>query len=371
MIGPIVIISPELKPGRGGVGDHTLRLIEKWSPHENRISVLAPCGSWDPGADLPVEVENLAVESSAIRSQLLRGAKLFLQYSAYGYSRFGYPRRLIRAVVDWKRQTGGRLVILFHEIWSFHTLPNKNAPIQYLHRRGIQRLLEAADAAFTTTRSQVEHLAKLHPPRPVHLLPVGSNIRPPRELKRNRQQGTAVLFGLQPARIRTLEKMKENLRRLVAAGRIVRVITVGAGSPNRDAEEAEHLRELGLGGGFEQRGLQDESSISELLTTASFGISGQDELSYEKSGSFMAYAAHELNVLNKCVDKAQEEPLCWLIEPDELLRGVSGNDLQNRAARLRDWQQRISSWDVIAARLGEALQLNSESCAAPRSLAAP
>ena len=369
MTSQFVIISPELKPGQGGVGDHTLRLIEKWSGHDT-VRLIVPGQQWTRSATLPFEVEDLGEDSRAIRQQLSRAGKLLVQYSAYGYDRLGYPRRLIRAIVDWKRKSRGLLVILFHEIWTFQSVLNKNALIQHFHRRGIKRLLDSADAAFTTTSSQVKHLGELASARPVRLLPVGSNIGPPREFKRQREKGAAVLFGLQATRIRTLQRMKNSLGRLAAARRILKIVTVGAASSNQDADEAGQLRELGLAGGFEQRGAQPENAISELLTTASFGISGQDALSYEKSSTFMAYAAHELNVLNACGDQTQGEPLCWVVGPAELARGIPENELQIRAARLRDWQQRSSSWDSIAAQLGDALKLNREACASG-GLAAP
>ena len=81
----------------------------------------------------------------------------------------------------------------------------------------------------------------------------------------------------------------------------------------------------------------------------------------------MAYAAHGLNILSECASKTGDEPLCWLIGPAELLEGLSESELRDRAACLRDWQQRTSSWDRIAARLGEALQLDRETRASGQS----
>jgi hypothetical protein len=167
-----------------------------------------------------------------------------------------------------------------------------------------------------------------------------------------------VLFGLQAARIRTLKKMKNSLSRLAAAGRLSKITTVGAGDSDLDAEERCHLHDLTLSGGFEQRGIQNESAISELLFTAAFGISGQNELSYEKSGTFMAYAAHELNILSEYGGEDSGEPLCWLITPAELQAGIPEPELRDRAKQLRAWQERTSSWELIAGKLSEALQLN-------------
>ena len=128
--------------------------------------------------------------------------------------------------------------------------------------------------------------------------------------------------------------------------------------PRGDERERNLLTALNLRDGFEQRGAQSEQVISQMLLTASFGIFGQDELSHSKSGTFMAYAAHELNVLAEFADRSKPEPLCWLVSPKELLDGISDTELQDRAKELRDWQHRTSSWELIGAQFSEALQLN-------------
>ena len=165
---------------------------------------------------------------------------------------------------------------------------------------------------------------------------------------------------LQSARIRALRKMQSSLSLLAAAGRITKIITVGANGDD-DNEERGLLSGFRLAEGFEQRGPRSEREISELLLTAPFGISGQDELSYSKSGTFMAYAAHGSNILAACADRSKGEPLCWLIASHELLQGVSRAELKLRGERLRVWQRRTSSWQIIAAKFADALQLGETS----------
>jgi hypothetical protein len=150
--------------------------------------------------------------------------------------------------------------------------------------------------------------------------------------------------------------MQSSLRSLAAVGRITKIVTVGANGDG-NAEERGLLAGLGLAEGFEQRGPQPERAISELLLTASFGISAQDELSYSKSGTFMAYAAHGLNIVAACADRSKEEPLCLLIAPGELLQGIFETELKLRGEGLRAWQERTSSWQIIAAKFADALQL--------------
>jgi glycosyltransferase involved in cell wall biosynthesis len=334
----VFVITPELTPGAGGVGDHTLRLLENLPGREN-IRLLVTSGHLK---ELPAD------------------GKVFVQYSAYGFDRLGYPRKLIQALIDWKKRSRGRLVIMFHEIWTFWPMTNKNFFVQFLHRRAIKRLLSYADAVFTSTPSQAGHLRALSPRARIHVLPVGSNICRKSGFDLPRRAGWAIVFGRQSARLRALKKMRDSLKSLVAAGRISGIVAVGADSdPQAHEEENKLLASLGLSDGFEQHGAQSEAIVSEMLSTASFGIFGQDELSYGKSGTFMAYAAHELNVLSEFADASGPEPVCWLIAPRELLEGISQAELQSRAEHLCDWQQRTASWELIGTTVAQALELDS------------
>ena len=125
-----------------------------------------------------------------------------------------------QGLLEWKKQSQGFLVVMFHEIWTFWPIWNKNYLLQHLHRRDLRRLLRVADVVFTSTPSQAEHLTALSPRCPIEVLPVGSNIRRVQSTAGQREPGLAVLFGLQRSRIRTLRKMLPELKALGAAGKI-------------------------------------------------------------------------------------------------------------------------------------------------------
>ena len=344
----VVIVSPELPPVVGGVADYTQRLIEAW-PDKDNLHVLVP--------------ENATEEFSP------RGGRVLVQYSAYGFDHHGYPGKLIRALIDWKTKTGGRLVVMFHEIWTFWPVTNKNFFVQLLHRRAIKNLVRAADKVFTSTESQAEHLRALSSRNPIRVLPVGSNIHRNEDVDPARIPGCAVIFGLQRARLRGLRKMRSNLSSLAAAGYITKIISVGAGGDsNLDDEERSVLSALQLKEGFEQLGARPEREISEVLLTASFGIFAHDELSLTKSGSFMAYAAHDLNVIADFADKSKPAPICWLVTPQELRQGISDSELKSHADSLRGWQKENSSWELIARALADALELNAAQLSRARTL---
>lgn len=353
----IVIVSPELSSG--GIGDYTRRLLEHL-PQIAGLRLIIPRSGNTPTASFArYPVEEVDARADALRNKLpARGGKVFVQYSGYGFHRFGYPRWLINALVDWKKESQGFLVIMFHEIWTFWPVWNKNYLIQQLHRRDIGKLLRVADKVLTSTSSQAEDLAALSPRSEIQVLPVGSNIRRACQADGARQPGGAVLFGLQFSRIRALREMEAELKLLSDAKTIQKIVAVGAGSsPQGDREERVRLAALGLSEGFDRRGPLPENVISKLLSTAAFAIWAQGALSVTKSGTFMACAAHGLNIISCYADPAKPEPLSLLISPDELLKGIARAELQSRAARLREWQERTSAWPHIAREIARGLKI--------------
>lgn len=355
-MGETVIICPEL--ATGGVGDYTRRLLENLPPNAAFRLVVPKTGTRPMSSFEQCPVEEMDGSVRDLCDRLPDQGKVLVQYSAYGYDRHGYPRRLIKALLNWKKESSGILAIMFHEIWGFWPIWNKNRAMQQLHRRDLRRLLRVTDAVFTSTASQAAHLAALSPRCPVQVLPVGSNIRRVRETEEKRETGLAVLFGLQPSRVRTLGKIHRGLKALGAAGKIRQIVTAGGGrSRPGDDDEAALLTGLDLAEGFDQRGPLPEAKISELLLAGEFGLSAQDDLSITKSGTFMAYASHGLNVISPYAGASKPEPLSWLTSPDELLEGVTPEELESRREKLRDWQERTAAWPDIARQIARALEL--------------
>ena len=328
----LLIITPEAA-GDGGVGDYARRVVE----------------AFPGGASITTEIWPVN------RERLAAAGKLLVQYSAYGFDRHGYPRRLIRDLLDWKRLTGGKLVIMFHEIWTFWPRANKNAVVQFFHRRGIGRLVQAADAVFTTTPRQAEYLREFAPHKHIGVVPVGSNIPVRSDISPPRHHDWSVLFGLVGSRVRALREMHGALCDLARAGRIKRIVTVGGGETGQVEVERQLLASIPLQEGFHQLGRRSEAEVSEQLLSAGFGISERDELSLSKSGTLMAYAAHSLNVLSPVANSARPLPVSLFVAPDELLRGLTNGELAKRADQLREWQNRVSSWTSIASVFADAL----------------
>ncbi|MEP6808718.1 MAG: glycosyltransferase [Chthoniobacterales bacterium] len=351
----VVIITPELAPGSGGLADYTRQFVKEWQGMFD-VKFLLPSSS-----GCPTEQSMGNNPAALLRKLPARGGKVLLQYSAYGFDRWGYPRGLLRTLVAWKRASGGRLVVMLHETWAFWPWWNKNYPLQQLHRRALGRLLRIADAVFTTTTKQATQLRDLHPQSEPEVMPVGANISPAPGALIPREIGCAVVLGRQVARVRTLRAMQAELTALAAAGCITQLITVGIGDISDGVERA-LLAGLGLRDGFVQEGPRSAEEISALLLRASFGISELDRDNVPKSGVFMIFAAHGLNVLSPCAGRAEEAPLCWATQPNELREGLDAVELARRSAQLRAWQEQVGSWSQIARRFATALGLDEAAC---------
>ena len=357
MTGETVVICPELEAG--GVGDYTRRLLENLPRIAGLRLIIPKIGNRPARLFEQYPVEETDGTARDLRARLpARDGKVLVQYSAYGFARFGYPRWLIKALLDWKKESQGILVIMFHEVWTFWPIWNKNYILQQLHRRDLRRLLRVADAVFTSTPSQAEHLIALSPQCAIEVLPVGSNIRRVQATEGDREAGHALLFGLQRSRLRTLRKMEPELKSLGAAGKIRKIVTAGAGrSREGDDEELALLMEFELIEGFDQRGPLPEEKISELLLACEFAISAQDALSITKSGTFMAAATHGLNIISCYADASKPEPFSLLLSVDELMQGVTPTELESRGEKLRQWQERTAAWPYIAHQVARALEV--------------
>jgi len=152
--------------------------------------------------------------------------------------------------------------------------------------------------------------------------------------------------------------MHRELKALGAIGKIRKIVTAGRGGSRKgDDEEIALLMDLDLIESFEQRGPLPEEKISELLSTSEFAISAQNDLSITKSCTFMAAAAHGLNIISCSANASKPEPLSLLVSPDELMKGVTRTELESRGEKLRRWQERIAAWPRIANQVARALEL--------------
>ncbi len=90
----LCLVVPELDAGAGGVADYTLRLVEEWPVLDNlRYLVPRKTGVETRHRATTYPLTEFGRDASAFTKSLpANDGTVFLQYSAYGFDRLGFPR---------------------------------------------------------------------------------------------------------------------------------------------------------------------------------------------------------------------------------------------------------------------------------------
>lgn len=358
---PITIVLPQFPPTICGVGDYTFNLVTAWS-NISEFNYLVVRGVDESKAQYPqLAVHQLECNKELFVSQLKKLApqQLLIQYSGYGFHSLGCPVWLSKALTQWRKERDGKLIIVFHELWNKSPWWNKHFLLQQgLHRWSIKRLASIADGMFTTTSDYVEWLKSFSPKASVKLLPVGSNIVPNQQRSHcARQSGIFVLFGMQGNRVNTLQLVQSEIKSLYNSRRLKKLLLIGGGnSEELEIVEKKLLEQTLPRDSYCCIGIASSQVISTILSQAEFGISTQSWQSFTKSGTFMAYAAHGLNILSPYAAKQSQKPFCWLTHPSELEQPSDflNNALKERSRNLQLWYNETCNWSVIAQEIKDA-----------------
>lgn len=341
---PLAVLVTNVPPAVCGVGDYNARLLRGLAlPGE--VTCLVP-----PGAPLP---DPATVAGHPVRRLAATGdlpsTDLLVHYSAFGYAPRGYPRWLLNGLERWRRaQPARRLGFMLHELWDTAAEGTWRAPIEWLHRRHFLRVLAQADGILTNTS---EHRRRLHERAPqlaVSIQPVASNIpRLPAAERPPRENGLAVVFGMQGSRVRTLEALGEGLRPWLANGRLRRLVLVGGGAHPRWTPREEACLAALPAGAVERHAWMPQEQLAHLLARAEFGLCETEWKDWGKSTVFMTYAAHGLNLLSPHARTESEVPFGWLTHLDDL--GADPTSLASRAADLQRWYDTTADWPHLFA----------------------
>jgi hypothetical protein len=209
-----------------------------------------------------------------------------LQYSCYGYQRYGIPNWLARALAQWKAaEPGRRLVTMFHELYamgkpwsmSFWT----SAPQRYVARS----LVQLSDAAITTTHRQAKILRAWNSKIEIALLPVSSNVGElPEDQEARPREDNLIAFGLRGTRERLYRDNPEGWAMI--RERMPRAVIHDVGPPTAlPIAEWTGLR-------CESHGELSPARISELFGATRYGVLDYTRSTLDKSGVFASYCAH-------------------------------------------------------------------------------
>lgn len=291
----VIQIVPHLPPVVCGVGDYALRLASALSGQGIETAFIAADGNAQPLAE--PSITNLpARTASALRGVLehSRAATVLLQFSGYGYADRGLCWWLPAGLRQW---LGGgadrRLVTVFHELYATGPIWRSSFWTAWPQREIARRIARLSDAAFVTSQTGQETLARLRPDLGATVLPVFSNIGElPDPAPLHLRGDAAIVFGSAGPRRRAYEALAplgpefgQSLRRMGVA----RIIDIGGGA----------VAPQQLGGlPVEPRGILPAPEVSDLLAQARVGLLAYSSHVITKSGIFAAYLAHGVLAVN-------------------------------------------------------------------------
>lgn len=346
------MIAGEYPPLQGGLGDYTRQLARALIQRGWRVEVITSAQAgpvqWGEAGEPLVHP---GVERWDFSCWRILGCELgrrhprivHLQYQTAAYGL--HPA--INLFPWWwrrgRREAGSRWVVTFHDVRLPYLFP-KAAP---LRRWATRMLMRHSDMLIVTNREDEQGAQGYRPGRPIHRIPIGSNIppAPPPDYRRDewrRRWGVApdesllAYFGFLNAS-KGGELLVRAVARLRAGGERVKLVMVGgmlgASDPTNSvyAQKVHDLiRQSGLEGAVLWTGFVEAAQVSAHLMAADLCVLPYLDGASLRRGSLMAALAHGLPILST-------QPL---VETSELVDGenialVPCDDLETLTSRIR------------------------------------
>lgn len=285
---PLLIqVVPRLTPGRCGVSDHAMVLVEGLKKHCGIDSALVVLNSIAPG-EWPFPV--VCCEPSKLLGSCLQltggqpGA-ILVHLSGYGYSADGAPTLLAEALEAVKASGRFRIAVYVHETFASGP-PWKSA---FWHSRRQQRAIRKVIAQAGLVATSIQYFAEWLEPEvrkqgsaPVHLMPVistaGEAADPIPFVQRN---PSLVVFGLAGTRQAAYKQMAAAGNLLATLG-IQEILDIGP--------ECGHPAEVN-GIRVKPMGLMSAEELPAVFAQAQFGFVTHVWFCLGKSSVFAAYCA--------------------------------------------------------------------------------
>lgn len=176
----ICLLCAALPPQLDGIGDYTANLAAELACHHD-VSIVAP------SARNYLPIANVAIHpafSTARRRDVwqmegvlrhIRPDWVVLQYNPFSWGHRGLNLSLAALLSAIKKRIGARVAVMIHE--AFMTINSwRSAVMSAYQRYQFVRLGKAADLLFFSIAPWAERFAGWFPGKPVHHLPVGSNV---------------------------------------------------------------------------------------------------------------------------------------------------------------------------------------------------
>jgi glycosyltransferase involved in cell wall biosynthesis len=312
---PMLLITGEFPPARGGVGDYTCRLSEALEAEGRAVRVLTRRrwaedisrvgGEGAEGGVGPMEVRRITVGAALRAARGSRAAVAHIQYQTGAYE-MRPTANLLPALM--RARWGRPVVVTFHDLLVPYLFP-KAGPVREWANRLLAR---TASACVATNPADYERLREWGARR-VELIPIGANVpkRPPAGYDRAKWRTdrglpegavVAAYFGF----LNSTKGLDDLLRALAALKQKgdYRLLMVGGGLGSSDptnratAEKLAALaRELGVGDRLVWTGYLPPEGVSAALLAADFAVLPYADGASFRRGSLLAALEHGLPIV--------------------------------------------------------------------------
>jgi glycosyltransferase involved in cell wall biosynthesis len=198
-----------------------------------------------------------ALRVLADKAKMWHGRWVLLQYTALGWSKRGFPFRMLR-VVRVLREAGTRVGVVFHDVEPYSGTRIVDSIRQIAQIRTMQGLVKAADAAiFTVPTTKLSW--KVPSAKKVTFIPVGANLPIPslRDIRttggvpsatRRVKLPTVAVFGITGGAAGTKEiaAIAGAVRNAARSVSNIRLTVLGRHSENAESTLREALRDQGV-----------------------------------------------------------------------------------------------------------------------------
>lgn len=294
-------IVPTVPPEFNGLGDYCYYVCKYWpepKPEWHILTTRIPEGAqaaW-PEANFHRFERTRAGLSRAL---VEIGADLVvLHYVPHAYQPKGVPFWLPSALSDWKKQSQGRLIVVFHELFATAPLWRITGWLTPFAKAVLRGVVRQADNWTTSTEVYFRQLQIIGRAKPAlgRLIPVGPNIEViPNADTIPRHRGKFILFGTARTRSLAVKRHSDLLRSAVISGKARSISLIGS-RPTEPARTTllAGLRDLGFQDNIEEHYDLPADEVSEQLLTGEIALMATDAPFRNKSGAYAACRVHDL-----------------------------------------------------------------------------
>lgn len=250
----LIHIVSSVPPAPDGVSDYCYKLWQHWPqprPHWVCVTPKQPEGA--AAAWPAAELVPFALSKEGLLEALEKcpAGNVVLHYVGYAYQKRGMPWWLPGALRAWKKRSGAKIYVMFHELYAQGSPRGSAFWLQPLGHSIVVQLAQLADCWVTSNQDAAERLVFEMgvSARGGQFIPVGSAIEPetpvdferPWPLGGDGKLGIAV-FGLPRTRSDALSFHRELLRQLCERGLVREIALIGKSTASSQLDSLQQLQ---------------------------------------------------------------------------------------------------------------------------------